>query len=209
MKDKQNTTILYKSSSWYQPLFVHVGNMVCKLNNILFYDNDNIVYQTGHGWFNSEFSNTSFDVRLLTSKPIKRKIKMDFSKNQPFVIKYDDSYGDVTYDLYLPLSDFDIEYKYKKEGDSIFKIFYLIDDNGNKLYGKENVKYLGSIPFSARIKIQEIGKLFSDYSYTPMTEKEFDDNLHSLKQAYIEHIDALEYVKNYTVEDYLKELEKK
>lgn len=205
--EKTNTIVLYKSNSWYQPLFAHVGDIGYKLNNILFYDNNDIVYQTGHGWFNSEFSNTSFDVKLTTSKPIKRKIKMDFSKNQPFIIKYDDSYGDITYDLYLPLSDFDIEYKYKKEGDSIFKIFYLIDDNGNELYGKENVKYLGSIPFNARIKIQEIGKLFSDYSYTPMTEKEFDDNLQFLKQAYIEHIDALEYVKNYTVEDYLKELE--
>lgn len=206
MKDKQNTIILYKSNSWYQPLFAHVGNMGYKLNNILFYDNDNIAYQTGHGWFNSEFSNTSFDVKLTTSKPIKRKIKMDFSKNQPFVIKYDDSY-EISYDLYLPICDFDIEYEYKKVGNSIFKIFSLIDDNGNKLYGKENVKYLGRIPFNARIKIQEIGKKFSDYSYIAMTQKEFDDNINNLKQAYKEHLEALEYVKNYTVEDYLKELE--
>ena len=207
--EKTNTLVLYKTNTWYNPLYVQVKDTGYRLNNILFYNDNGVVYQTGHGWFSSfEFSNTSFDVKLSTSKPIKRKIKMDLSKNEPFIFKYDDSYGEVTYDLYHPLSDFDIEYKYKKEGDSIFKIFYLFDFNNNKLYGQENVKYLGNLHFNARIKIQEIGKLFSDYSYTPMTQKEFDENINNLKQAYIEHIDALEYVKNYTVEDYLKELEK-
>jgi hypothetical protein len=204
--EKTNTIVLYKSTTWYNPLYVHIKNTGYKLNNILFYDENGVVYQTGHGWFNSEFSTTSFDIRLSTSKQIKRKIKMDFSKNEPFIFKCDDSY-DISYNLYLPVSDFNIEYKYKKQGDSIFKIFYLIDDNNNKLYGQENVKYLGSIPFNARIKLQEIGKKFSDYSYTPMSEKEFNNNINDLKQAYKDHIDALEYVKNYTVEDYLKELE--
>ena len=205
--EKTNTLVLYKTNTWYNPLYVQVKDTGYRLNNILFYNDNGVVYQTGHGWFSSfEFSNTSFDVRLSTSKPIKRKIKMDLSKNEPFIFKYDDSY-DISYDLYLPISDFNIEYKYKKQGDSIFKIFYLFDDNNNKLYGQENVKYLGQIPFNARINLQEIGKKFSDYSYTPMTEKEFNENIDNLKQAYKEHIDALEYVKNYTVEDYLKELE--
>ena len=185
---------------------MHVNNTGYKLNNILFYNDDGIIYQTGHGWFNSEFSTTSFNIRLSTTKPIKRKIKIDFSKNEPFIIKHNDTY-EVSYDLYLPISDFYIKYKYKKQGDSIFKIFYLFDDNNNKLYGQENVKYLGNLHFNARIKIQEIGKLFSDYSYTPMTQKEFDENINNLKQAYKDHIETLEYIKNYTVEDYLKELE--
>lgn len=205
--EKTNTLVLYKTNTWYNPLYVQVKNTGYRLNNILFYNDNGVVYQTGHGWFSSfEFSNTSFDVRLSTSKPIKRKIKMDLSKNEPFIFKYDDSY-DISYDLYLPISDFNIEYKYKKQGDAIFKIFYLFDDNNNKLYGQENVKYLGNLHFNARIKIQEIGKLFSDYSYTPMTQKEFDENINNLKQAYKDHIETLEYIKNYTVEDYLKELE--
>lgn len=204
--EKKYTIILYKSQTWYNPLYVHVNNTGYKLNNILFYNDDGIIYQTGHGWFNSEFSTTSFNIRLSTTKPIKRKIKIDFSKNEPFIIKHNDTY-EVSYDLYLPISDFYIKYKYKKQGDSIFKIFYLFDDNNNKLYGQENVKYLGNLHFNARIKIQEIGKLFSDYSYTPMTQKEFDENINNLKQAYKDHIETLEYIKNYTVEDYLKELE--
>ena len=40
-----------------------------------------------------------------------------------------------------------------------------------------------------------------------MTQQEFDDNINNLKQAYEAHLKAIEYVKNYTVEDYLKELE--
>lgn len=201
--EKTNTLVLYKTNTWYNPLYVQVKDTGYRLNNILFYNDNGVVYQTGCGWFNS---NSLFNVILSTTKQIKRKIKIDFSKNEPFIIKSNCSY-EVVYDLYFPLSDFDIEYKYKKEGDSIFKIFYLIDDNGNELYGKENVKYLGNLHFNARIKIQEIGKLFSDYSYTPMTQKEFDENINNLKQAYKDYIEILEYVKNYTVEDYLKELE--
>lgn len=201
--EKTNTIVLYKSNSWYNPLYVQVKDTDYRLNNILFYNDNGVVYETGQGWFNS---NSLFDVRLSTTKQIKRKIKIDFSKNEPFIIKSGGSY-EVVYDLYFPLSDFDIKQKFKKTGDMILRIFYLIDDNGNELYGQENVKYFGSLIFESRNKIQEIGKLFSDYSYTPMTKKEFNENIDNLKQAYKDHIETLEYVKNYTVEDYLKELE--
>lgn len=207
MKNKQKEYVLwlYKLSG-LNSLSVELNGKYYVLNNILFYNENEVIYRTGQGWFRvSEYSNyLNNSVKFLTSKPIKRKIKLDFSKKEPFIIKSDSS--DVYYNLYLPISDFDIKQKYKKEGDTIYSILSLIDDKGLEVYGKEQVKYLGSLIFNIRDKIEKVAKNFTGW-YKPMKKEEFDQNIKNLQTLYEEYNDTLKYIEDYNVEDYLKELE--
>lgn len=202
----KHTLELYKTAYFFNPLSVTIGEKSYELDNILFYDNEKneVVTATGSGWFGEYSSN----VTLLTSKALKRKIKKDFSKNEPFIIKSDNWHSN-RYDLYLPITDFLIVKSYSKVSHYIYADWLLYDEYKQPCTWRTCEKTLNISLYNIMNAIEEIGKKFSDWYIQSMKKDEFYENINMLKELYEQYNNELEYIKNYTVEDYLKELNKK
>ena len=94
---------LYKTAKWYNPFSIVVGNNAYELGDIAIFDKDGIICRVDHGWFASDISmNNNFDTLEIPGS-VKKKIKIDFTENQSFVVKTE-RYGQLIYTLFIPRS---------------------------------------------------------------------------------------------------------
>lgn len=194
--NKKYAINLYKTNMYYNPLSVAYKNKEYTLNNIHFYDKDNIIISTSHGWF----GRSSFNVSLPTAKELTLKRKKDLSKNEPFIIKSD--YGN-EYELYLPISDFNISRKYRKIGDMIMGDYSFIANNDIICNWSNCVKYLGKEIFQIKTEYDKILKELENINN--LKENNFFDKLNNLKMTFNKYQETVKKWNNYTVQDYLKE----
>ena len=86
---------LYRKSNWYRVLYVTLENGTeIELNSIIVYDKNGIIVKNEYGYFDN-------DKTIEIKGEIKRKIKVDFSKTENFVIKSKKDYTENRYDLYI------------------------------------------------------------------------------------------------------------
>lgn len=77
----EKTARLYRKSNWYRVLYVTLENGTeIELNSIIVYDKNGIIVKNEYGYFDN-------DKTIEIKGEIKRKIKIDFSKTENFVIK--------------------------------------------------------------------------------------------------------------------------
>ena len=192
---------LIKTPLW-NPLTVYFDSGSYPLNNIVFYNEDGIVMDVGKGWFGQN----SFGVTIATSKPCKRKIKVNFSKNETFVIKSDNCTYDKRYELYIPITDVMITTTYIKDDIGIKANHKFIDLNGHECIWSEYVKTFYNMKYDISEKfVVEIKKL-EKLSYANIPQNEFDTIIQNLKQLYDKYQKVLQDIENYTVEDYFEEV---
>ena len=197
--EKKYEINLLKRNSWYNPLYVIIKDCPYQLDKIHFYNEDGIVYTNTNSWF-GEYS---FNIHLKTTKEIKRKIKVDFSNRLPFIIRSQCDW-DTRYDLYLPIEDFDLKVSYEKCGGMIMQKVEFYDEDNQLCDFKTCVKCLHHQLLEINIKYQEHLKNIN--SLTNITEMYFLKEIAILKGLAEEYHREQENIANYTVEDYLKEI---
>lgn len=86
---------LYRKSNWYRVLYVTLENGTeIELDSIIVYNKNGIIAKNEYGYFDN-------DKTIEIKGEIKRKIKVDFSKTENFVIKSKKDYTENRYDLYI------------------------------------------------------------------------------------------------------------
>lgn len=192
---------LMKTPLW-NPLTVYIDNVGYSLCDIVFYNEDGIVMTVGQGWFGQN----SFEVVIATSKPCKRKIKVNFSKNETFVIKSDDCTYDKRYALYIPIDDVMITTTYTKDSIGIRANHKFVDLNDHECIWSEYVKTFYTMKYDITEKFVAESKKLEKLSHTNIPQNEFDTIIQNLKQLYDKYQKVLQDIENYTVEDYFKEM---
>ena len=192
---------LIKTPLW-NPLTAYLDSGSYPLNNIVFYNEDGIVMDVGKGWFGQN----SFGVTIATSKPCKRKIKVNFSKNETFVIKSDDCTYDKRYDLYIPITDVMITTTYIKDDIGIRANHKFVDLNDHECIWSEYVKTFYTMKYDITEKFIAESKKLEKLSCGNIPQNEFDTIIQNLKQLYDKYQKVLHDIENYTVEDYFKEV---
>lgn len=197
--EKMYEVNLLKSYSYYNPLGVVIDGKLYTLDKIHFYNEDGIVYTNTKSWFGQY----SFDVHLKTTKEIRRKIKIDYSKSIPFIIRSQCDW-DTRYDLYLPIEDFDLKVSHQKRDTLIMQKVEFYDENNQLCAFETCVKYLRHQLIKINIKYQE--HLKNIKSLDGITEMYFLDEIAMLKGLAEEYYKEQQNIADYTVEDYLKEI---
>lgn len=192
---------LFKTSTFYNPLSVIIDGISFQLNKIHFYDKNGIVYTNSNSWF----GDSSFNVYFKTTKEIKRKIKIEYQKQIPFIIKSKNDF-DKRYDLYLPLSDFDLKVSYKKYSSMIIQQIQFYDSHNQLCDFKNCVKRLDNKLLDIRDKYEVHLKNIN--CLKNITEMYFLDELKTLKGLAEKYYKEQQYITKYTVEDYLKEIKR-
>lgn len=195
--EKKYEVNLVKKELWYNPLSVDIGDNSYELDKIYFYDKNGIVYVNSKSWF----GNNSFNVFLRTSKEIKRKTKIDFSKEIPFIVRAKDDY-DKRYDLYLPISDFDLQISYRKTQATIMEDVKFYDEINQLCVFSYCVKFLNNKLFDINNEYQEHLKKIDNLNLT--SKKVFLAELEIIQDLAKQYYEENQNIKNYTVEDYLK-----
>lgn len=191
---------LIKTPLW-NPLTVYINNVGYSLDDIIFYNTDGFVMNVGQGWFGQN----SYEVVIATSKPCKRKIKVDFSKNETFVIRTDCTY-DKRYALYIPIDDVMITTTYTKDNIGIRANHKFIDLNEHECIWSEYVKTFYTMKYDVTEKFVEESKKLEKLSCGNIPQNEFDTIIQNLKQLYDKYQKVVQDIENYTVEDYFKEV---
>lgn len=200
--DSGNSFALTQSSCFYNPYSIVIGMKAYEIDNILFYDKSGVRAKTGKGWFGS--GNSIRQIIFSTSKPISRKLKIDFTINAPFIIKSDCLY-ETRYDCYIPISDLPkFEVSYKKTCLGIEKYTDIGLPNPEVNYIREIVKHLMTGQ-NAETELREAIKALNNYSIDIKSDEEFSAAIQNIMNLRQKMKDAYETDKNYTVEDWLKE----
>ncbi len=191
---------LIKTPLW-NPLTVYINNVGYSLDDIIFYNTDGFVMNVGQGWFGQN----SYEVVIATSKPCKRKIKVDFSKNETFIIKSNCTY-DKRYSLYIPMDDIMITTTYTKDIIGIRANHKFVDLNDHECIWSEYVKTFYTMKYDITEKFVAESKKLEKLSCGNIPQNEFDTIIQNLKQLYDKYQKVLHDIENYTVEDYFKEV---
>ena len=197
----KHTIELIKTSCW-NPYSIVVNNKAYSLGDIRFFDETGIQISCGRGWFgnNNELERVTFNL----SSPVVRKTKESFIKKVPFILKKQD-YND-EYALYIPVEELPkFEVSYKKECNMIMKYVDIGLPNPSINYIKQCVKYL-SKSLDSKEKLRETIKALDVYNIEQKTEEDFESDIKNIVHLYKEMKAAYSFVKSYSVEDYLKEI---
>lgn len=203
-QNSKNSFTLNQYSPYYNPYGIVIKGKSFKLNDIFFYDDNGISLHTGNGWLGNrnEFPSITFK----TKKAISRKIKIDFSIKAPFIIKSDDSF-DVNYDLYIYIPDLPkFEISYHKTTLGIIKSadFGLLNTNARHNFVEQHAKFFNKIS-NAEENLREAINKIDIYNLRGTTDEKFNSDIENIINLRKKLIEAIEFEKNYTVEDYLKE----
>ena len=192
---------LIKTTLFWNPLTVYINDKIYELDNIIFYSKDGSMMPVGKGWFGQN----SYDVVIATSKPCKRKVKVDFNKNETFVIKSANIYNK-RYNLYIPINDVMITTTYIKDNIGIKANHKFVDLNDHECIWSEYVKTFYTMKYDITEKFVAESKKLEKLSCGNIPQNEFDTIIQNLKQLYDKYQKVLHDIENYTVEDYFKEV---
>ena len=141
---------LYRKANWYRVLYVTLENGTeVELNSIIVYDKNGIIAKNEYGYFDN-------DKTIEIKGEIKRKIKVDFSKTENFVIKSKKDYTENRYDLYIYKDNASLQFLgFRKSIDIILADYTL---NGGEF--TNYVKSLGENKYNLKKQFEEEKALF-------------------------------------------------
>lgn len=167
------------------------------LCNILFYDENGVIVGTNSGHFDN-------DEELEFNGEVVRKLKVDFSTKQNFVVRDKDSNSvwENHYKLYICIGNVDFKYLgLRKQVDSVYRIYTV---NGVEI--KKHIKYLKEEIWELKAKITDERDKIDEYEL-PLekeTMKEICNNLIKYNDLLLEEDKKLkEYVPK--EEDFIEE----
>lgn len=187
-------TRLYKNVSCYNPLFVMVGDKEYELDNILFFNDNGVIFEIGRGFFSDEKE------RVFNGETIK-KIKLDFSCKKNFIIKTKKDYysTEVRYDLYIREENADIEYLGEEQyffGD-IYKT-YKVNGSTERKYVRTLKEKINSLNDKAEEILKSLSNEFG-YNRYGMKEDILDEKLTELKNINKQILEEVNSIKNYKI----------
>lgn len=201
--DSANFFTLAQTNRFYNPYSVVLGMKSYEVNSILFYDKDGVKAKTDSGWFGS--NNCIRQITFKTKKPSSRKNKLSFDTGSPFVIKADCDFK-INYDLYIPISDLPkFEVSYKKSYLFIERYADIGLPNSNENYVRTIMKYLNN-GSNAEEELRTAIKSLDDYDIAKKSDEEFNSSIQKIIELRQKMKEAYESDKNYTVDDWKKEV---
>ena len=194
--------ILNKNYAWYRPY--HYGKYVIK--NIKFYNENGVVIETNNGWL--ENNKKDLDYIGLNIDDIQLKRKEDFSLKGAFMISKGKDYSDeLGAELYINVELVNLHFtEYKKEYDSIRKYYKGIDFDNQEFEVAENVKWLKGDYYKYSSILEDKVKNFNARTYD-LDEEILNDFIKDIKKYGKKLLKEKEKIENYSVEDYIKEME--
>lgn len=194
--------IIGRDSSFYRPYIIEVNGKDYYVDNIVMYDSDGIMCQTGCGWFEKGISNDITEIELDTDAiKLRRKEKFD---GEVFVTLHKKSYEKKSVaTLYIPADMLNVHFvKYTYETDIwyVYKVF--AGDNGICI--RECMGSTDSNLSEIRREIEENDKNLDSYHLIYHTDDAISscEELTRLAKMYKAERERL---KNLSVEDALAE----
>ena len=200
--------ILSRASDWYRPYSIYINNNNYVIDKIFIYDENGIITQCS-GWFetreNDRFSSKDIEsINLpVEYEDILLKRKEDFNIKKGFIISKGKDYNELKACLYLHKEVVGLKFiGYIKEYDSIYEIYKgYVDDE--IIDFRNNVKFLKNKLYDLTSKFDDIVKNISSYD---LTQDKLDTLLKDLKKSGNAILKEKEYINNYNIEDFLKEI---
>lgn len=129
--------IIKRSSNWYRPYRIKLSTGVYCLDNIAFYDGDNIICEAGRGWLEGKGGDITSIELPVDSIKLRRKLKFD---GEVFAMTHKEQFDNETKaTLYIPANMLNIKFdKYYISLDILWASY--IGDNGIKI--SQVVKHL-------------------------------------------------------------------
>lgn len=189
---------LIKEAIWYNPyIAIDTKENAYKLDNIVIYSDYGVLVETGRGWFG--YNNDLGDQHI---GDINKRMKIDFSKKENFVIKSKKSDYKIenNYTLYIYYKNIDCNFVgYRITSlflESNFTIFnnYKIDDViGFTDRKTRNIKYADDL--------ENAYKKITSYNFDSHWD-EIEKAMETIKKAHKKYIEAKEIEKNYTLKNW-------
>lgn len=186
---------LFRNTQWYRPLNIIIEGKEYKLSNIIFFNENGIILENGHGYFDD-------DEELEFEGNTTRKIKENFNLKENYILKDKEAWDNDNYKLYI------YEKNVKLENTGVIKEFNFIYNtfliNGN-IKVKQFVRNLEDDKYYYQDLVKEEIKKIQTYCL-PLEEKEMSKILSNIKKYNKKILEIEEYAKNYEPKNLEEEL---
>lgn len=187
-------TRLYQKISWYKPLYVDIADKSYLLDNIIFYDDNKIITAVGRGYFeNAE--------NLTIKGEVVRKIKIDLTKKQNFIIKYKDKQfvdDEVKYIIYIYIGNVDLQYIGKEKSYDYLYDKYIVNGVVFTRYVENLAKNLNDLNTKAELEVKKLTNIFR-YGGRGIEESDLLAIFRNMQDYNRQILDEVEMIKNYKV----------
>lgn len=136
---------LLSQSYWNPFMAIATNNKGYELDNIIIYNEDGIITQTGGGWFREQYNNNNTFKEGTTIDPIHLRKSVDLTKKENFIIKDTERTYETRYVLYIYYKNVNFKaLEVKKDGFWIEGIYTLdLPEKTitcDQCFGKTNMK---------------------------------------------------------------------
>lgn len=187
-------TRLYQKQSWYKPFYVDIAEKSYLLDNIIFYNDNGIIVEVGNGYFEREQG-------LTIKEEVVRKIKVDLTKKQNFIVKHKDKWyadDEVKYAIYIYADNVDLKYIGKEVSCDYLYDKYSVNGIEFTRYVEDLGKNLHSINEKAEQEVKKLADIFR-YSGKGIEESELLSIFRNLQNYNREILNEVDMIKNYKV----------
>lgn len=187
-------TRLYQKVSWYRPLYVDIADKSYLLGDIFFYNDNGIIVEVGNGFFENTES-------LTIKGEVVRKIKIDLTKKQNFIVKYKDKYyadDEVKYAIYIYADNVDLQYVGKEKSYDYLYDKYIVNGIEFTRYIKDLSKNLNDINTKAELEVKKLTDIFR-YGGRGIEESDLLTIFRNIQDYNRQILDEVEMIKNYKV----------
>lgn len=190
-----------KDSDFYRPYIY--GKY--RIDNIYFYNENGIIITNPHGWLENQKGDIYSIV--LNIDDIKLKRKEDFKIKSAFMMSKGNDFGELKADLYINANVVELKFShYEKLYEQIRAIYVGKDYIGTKFNVEECVKYLKNNYYTYTGLLDNLVKDFSAKTYD-LDERILDEFILNIRNIGEKLLKEKAYIENYSVEDYIKEIE--
>lgn len=189
---------------WYNPFTAITKDLKgYEIDNIIIYNERGVLIQTGRGWFDTEYSSNNCIDGLEITPEIIRKIKVDFTKKDNFIIKSEQQcyYDNTRYTLYLYYKNIDYKYLGLSLDNCFLYINYQFLDYKSKMVIGNRDSKSNEIEYSDDLK--NALQKFDTYNFTRHFN-ELEQAIKTIKKYHNDYIKQKEIENNYTTDDYKK-----
>lgn len=185
---------LYKQGI-FQTLNIMCSGKQYELDNIIFFNENGIITQTGRGCFDDN-TEKNFEGTIC------RKMKVDFKMKDNFIVKSSEQgYFGTRYDLYIYEKNADIEYLGKKQR-FFGEIYEYWEVNGSEIvrFSQSLTKNLSEYNRQAKEITDKMSNIYS-YMGQGIEYIEFKDLVQKLREINNRIIDEVVKIKNYKIDE--------
>lgn len=186
---------LFRKANWYRPLNIIIEGKEYELGNIIFFNENGIIFETGYGYFEN-------DEELEFEGNTTRKIKENFNLKENYIMKDKDSWADDRYKLYIYEKNVKLENTgVIKEYSFIYNIFLINDNIKVKIY----IRNLEDDKYKYQDLVKKETEKIRDFCL-PLEEKEMSKILSNIKKYNKKILEIVDNSKNYEPKSLEEEL---